>query len=122
MRMVMQASSTPKAEVGVPAPVFSPSLYDWFQFLALGPRDWFLQLVCWRYSTFLWSFYLVSPRFMAWSSGIRARRAMFRAARDVPAYADYLAKLAATPQDTPETDKASYIQQYSTEERCRAGR
>lgn len=101
---------------------FSASFYDWLQFLALGPRDWFLQLVCWRYVTFLWSFYLVSPRFMAWSSGIRARRATFRAARQVPAYADYLVQCAATPENPPETDKASYIQKYTTEERCRAGR
>ncbi len=119
---MMQASSTPRAEASVPRRAFSPSLYDWLQFLALGPRDWFLQLVCWRYVTFLWSFYLVSPRFMAWSSGIRARRAMFRAAREVPAYADYLVKCGATPRDPPEMDKASYIQKYSTEGRCRAGR
>ena len=99
----------------------TPTLRERLRLLFLTPRDWLLYLVCWRYATFLRGFSLLSPRYLERSSRLRARRAFFRAAKRVPAYARHLGPANASPGATPETDKASYIQVYPTEARCRAG-
>ncbi len=97
----------------------TPTLVDRLQFLALAPRDWFLRLLCCRYESFVWGYSMMLPRLMAWSGRLRARRALLRAARTVPAYADHLARGSAGL--VPETDKTSYINTHPTETRCRAG-
>ena len=51
-----------------------------------------LLLVCSSYRTFVWAFHAMGPRYMAWTSGIRAKRAFYRAVRDVPAYAKFVAE------------------------------
>ena len=96
----------------------TPTLLDRLQFFALAPRDWCLRLLCSSYHTFVWAYSLMIPRLMAWSGGLRARRALFRAARTVPAYA---AHLESSGDTAPETDKASYVNRHPTETRCRAG-
>ena len=102
--------------------VLRPSWWDRLQFIALGPRDWLLYLICMTYRSFLWGFQLLSPRYMAWTSRVRARRAFYRAVRDVPAYGQFLADRAAASDTIPETDKDSYIKAFSTEARCVGGR
>ena len=99
----------------------APTFWDRLRFLALGPRDWIVRLICWRYETFLWGFSRMTPRFMDSSSRLRARRAMYRAARVVPAYAAHLGRTPAGPTGAPETDKANYVKAYPTEARCRHG-
>lgn len=99
----------------------TPSLWERLQFLALAPRDWLLRLLCWRYETFVWSYSVMLPRLMDWSSRLRARRALFRAASCVPAYAEHLHRTPLPTGLAPETDKASYVQAHSTESRCRGG-
>lgn len=102
--------------------VLRPSWWDRLQFIALGPRDWLLYLICMTYRSFLWGFQLLSPRYMAWTSRVRARRAFYRAVRDVPAYGQFLADRAAASDTIPETDKDSYIKAFSIEARCVGGR
>lgn len=99
----------------------SPSWRDRLQFIALGPRDWLLYAVSRTYRTFIWSFEVLSPRYLTWSSRIRARRAFFRAMREVPAYRTFVAERTLS-DGIPEADKESYIKAFSTESRCRAGR
>jgi phenylacetate-CoA ligase len=98
-----------------------PSWRDRFQFILLAPRDLFLVLICISYGTFIRGFGLLSPRYMAWTARIRARRAFFRAAREVPAYTQYLAQQRASAAGIPETDKESYIKAFPTERRCVGG-
>jgi len=98
-----------------------PSWKDRLQFIALGPRDLLLYLVCRTYRTFILSFKFLPPRYLAWASGIRARRAFFRAVREVPAYAKFLAGRGIENGYVPETDKESYIKVFSAESRCKGG-
>ena len=98
-----------------------PSVWERVQFLALGPRDLLLYLICLSYRTFLWGFSLLPPRYMAWTSRIRARRIFFRSAALVPAYADYLSRRDCESGEVPEMDKDSYIKPYSAEARCVEG-
>jgi len=98
-----------------------PTVLDRLRFLLLGPRDWIVRLLCWRYETFLWGFSLMTPRLMDWSSRLRARRAMYRAAAVVPAYASHLGQTPAGINGAPEMDKANYVKAYPTEARCRHG-
>lgn len=97
------------------------TLTDRLRFLALGPRDLLLYIVCQTYDTFLWSFYLLPPRYLAWTSRIRAKRAYFRALKNVPAYKKLIDQLENSEEDIPETDKEHYIKKYSTEDRCVGG-
>ena len=99
----------------------TPTFRERLRLLLLRPRDFFLQLLCWRYETFLWGFSRMSPGFLEQSGCLRARRAFFRAAKLVPAYARHLGQANATPVAIPETDKANYIKVHSTEARCCAG-
>jgi phenylacetate-CoA ligase len=73
------------------------------------------------YKSFVLGFSKLPPRYMAWTSRMRARRAFFHAVRDVPAYAKFLEACGATFDEVPETDKASYIKAFPTEERCVGG-
>jgi phenylacetate-CoA ligase len=58
---------------------------------------------------------------MAKSGKLRARRALYRAAKYVPAYAGHLSQAAGEKSNFPETDKEQYIKKHSTEARCRHG-
>ena len=97
------------------------SIVDAFLFATLVPRDWIVRLISWRYSTFVWGFSMMQPALMAKSGALRARRAMHRAARVVPAYAAHVRQSGVGGLELPETDKESYIKAHSTEERCRHG-
>ena len=99
-----------------------PTWGERLQMFAVGPRDVILYLACRSYRSFVWSFERLLPGYLAWSSRIRARRAFYRAAREVPAYAAFLAQHAATRTSIPETDKASYISAFPPEARCVHGR
>lgn len=99
-----------------------PSWWDRVQFILLVPRNLLLVLICLSYGTFIWGFGLLPPRYMAWTARIRARRAFFRAAREVPAYNQYLAQQHVSAAGIPETDKESYIKAFPTERRCVGGR
>lgn len=105
----------------MPSTTIRRNLKDWLDLLALGPRDWLLHLICCSYSSFLWGFEFLSPRYLAWSSRIRARKAFYHAASSVPAYADFLASKRADAAHVPETDKKSYIDAYPIEARCTKG-
>ncbi len=98
-----------------------PTLGDRLHFVALIPRDIALALVCLDFRTFIAGFRLLPPRYLEWTSGIRARRAFHRAARRVPAYARFLGTTTANGL-IPETDKDAYIKVYPTEARCVDGR
>lgn len=98
----------------------TPTLLDRLRFATLCPRDWIVRLMCWRYDTFLWSYSVMMPSLMAKSGKLRARRALYRAARTVPAYAEHLGR-AAAGEGAPETDKENYIKAHPTEARCRHG-
>lgn len=99
-----------------------PTWWERLRFIALGPRDLLLSLVCLNYWTFLSGFELLSPRYLAWSSRIRARRAFYRAVRRVPAYAQFISSQDKNGTDIPETDKSSYIKAFPPEARCINGR
>lgn len=98
-----------------------PTLLDRVRFATLVPRDWIIHLLCFRYTTFLWGFSLMQPRLLAKSSQLRSRRAFFRAAQRVPAYAGHLRQIAGGSLDLPETDKENYIKAHPTEARCCKG-
>jgi phenylacetate-CoA ligase len=98
-----------------------PSLWDRLQFIALGPRDLLLKLICMSYRSFIWGFSKLPPRYMAWTSRMRGKRALYRAVRQVPAYAKFLETRGATHDMIPETDKDSYIKAFPPEMRCRGG-
>lgn len=100
----------------------SPRWTDRLQFLALGPRDLLLYVVCLTYGTFFWSFRRLPPRYLAWTSNVRARRAFFRAVRNVPAYAEFVKTRRFESCGIPETDKKSYIKAFPTAARCLRGR
>jgi phenylacetate-CoA ligase len=97
---------------------FRPSWWERIQFAALFPRDWLLSSISMSYRSFLWGFEHLSPRYMAWTSRIRARRVLYHAVRNVPAYAQFLENRAATGDNILETDKESYIKAFPTEARC----
>lgn len=96
----------------------TPTILDRLRFATLCPRDWIVRLMCWRYETFLWSYSVMLPSLMAKSGKLRARRALYRAARIVPAYSEHLSKAAAGEHSAPETDKENYIKAHSPEARC----
>jgi phenylacetate-CoA ligase len=102
--------------------VIRPSFRDRLQFLLLGPRDWLLYAVCASYRSFLFGFEHLQSGYLAWSSEQRARRAFFRAASSVPAYARFLDAQGASAGSIPEMDKESYIKKHTIEERCVGGR
>lgn len=99
-----------------------PNLLDKINFLALGPRDALLYLVCRTYRSFIWSFRLLPPRYLAWTSRIRALRAFDRATKRVPAYGAYTTETQLEDRTIPETDKESYIKKFTAETRCKYGK
>ena len=99
----------------------TPTVLDRLRIATLTPRDWIVQLMCWRYQTFLWSYSVMMPRLMEKSGKLRARRALYRAAKRVPAYAMHLGSAPAGPSGYPETDKENYIKTHSAEARCLHG-
>ncbi len=99
-----------------------PSWKDRIQLIALGPRDVLLYLVCSTYRIFVKSFELLPPRYLAWTSLIRARRAYFRALKKVPAYYKFLHNnIIPGRQGIPEMDKERYVKAFSVESRCLHG-
>jgi hypothetical protein len=100
----------------------TPRVLDRLLFATVGPRDWISNLFSWRYSTFLWGFSMMQPRLMAKSGELRSRRALYRAAKRVPAYALHLLQSPGGGLEFPETDKESYIKAHAPEARCRFGR
>ncbi|MCX6257152.1 MAG: phenylacetate--CoA ligase family protein [Bacteroidia bacterium] len=100
-----------------------PVLADRFRFLFLIFRDVLLFLIAKRYSTFICGFRLLPPKYLDWTSRIRARRAYYYAVRHVPAYADFIKNTRIKKwSDIPFTDKDSYINKYPTEQRCIHGK
>ncbi len=80
-----------------------------------------------RYGWLKWLFTHAPPRFLAFMGRIRAERAAHRAIRRVPAYRQFLEKANVHGEEKlpfgilgilPETDKRSYIDKYSLEDRC----
>ncbi len=98
-----------------------PSFWERLQFAAVGPEDALLSLASLSYRSFTWSMGMLSPGRLAWSSRIRARRAFYRTAWEVPAYARFLTENSAAGEDTPETDKVSYITAVPIQDRCIGG-
>ena len=86
------------------------------------PFDFFLQLACVRFESFLALFERLSPAFLDWAGRWRARRAFYRAAREVPAYREFLASAEFQGGQPPQTDKEDYVRRYATEQRCVGGR
>ncbi len=100
----------------------SLSILNRLQFSLLSIRDIVFYFVTRRYSTFIFCFRYLSPKYLAWTSSIRAKRAFYYAAKHAPAYKSHLLNF--NPRnwkDTPLTDKDTYIRLYSTEERCLGG-
>ena len=103
----------------MPTQRVSPTLRERLAFAVQAPCDIALKLACGSYPTFLGAFKLLSPRYLAWASRTKARKAYYRALDRVPAYAAYVA--ARRGASTPETDKDSYIRPFPTERRCLDG-
>jgi len=102
-------------------PTFTKKLTasDKLGFLFLFIRDILLKIVSSSYRTFTLTFRHLPPRYIEWSSHIRAKRAFSHAAKKVPAYKDFIQ---ASETSIPETDKDLYIRKYDTEMRCLNGR
>ena len=99
-----------------------PTLADLVSSALLVPRDWSLRLMAQSYRSFIWGLASLSPAFIAWDSRARARRAVLRAARQVPAYAQFLARHGTKADPLPEMDKENYIKAFPIEARCVGGR
>ena len=96
-----------------------PTIADRFNFLILAFRDILLYAIARRYSTFIAGFRLLSPKYMAWTSRIRARRIYYYAVNNVPAYRNFIKEANITKwSEIPFTDKDTYIRKYPIEERC----
>ncbi|MBU4486728.1 MAG: phenylacetate--CoA ligase family protein [Candidatus Delongbacteria bacterium] len=95
------------------------TIADQCRFVMLMFRDVLLYAISTRYSTFISGFRMLSPKYMDWTSKIRAKRAYYHAIRKVPAYRSFImdAKIEKW-SDIPFTDKDSYVRQYTTEQRC----
>ena len=93
-----------------------PPLRERLAFAVQTPCDLILKAACGTYSTFLAVFRLLPPSYLAWASGVKARKAYYRALRQVPAYGAFVG--AERGARIPETDKESYIRPFATEARC----
>jgi len=100
----------------------STSPLDRIRFAVLVFLDLFMKMMFVRFQTFVWWFARVSARYLAWAGRTRARRAALRALETVPAYERFVASQDGTWAGFPETDKASYVEQYPPESRCKGGR
>src|SRR5689334_2068964 len=74
----------------MPTQRVSPTLRERLAFAVQAPCDIALKLACGSYPTFLGAFKLLSPRYLAWASRTKARKAYYRALDRVPAYAAYV--------------------------------
>ncbi|MDP4228966.1 MAG: phenylacetate--CoA ligase family protein [Bacteroidota bacterium] len=97
----------------------TPSLRERLSFAIQTPIDWLLKISCATYPTFLAVFKTLPPSYLVWASEVRARRAYYRAVRNIPAYEAYVNSQSGSAM--PETDKESYIKKYPTAERCVEG-
>ena len=88
----------------------------------LLPRDWSLRAAALSYPTFIHGLASLSPAYIERESRARARRALLRAVRRVPAYAQFLARHSTPADPVPETTKKNYIQSFPIESRCIDGR
>jgi len=104
------------------APRPHATLSDFVSQVLLVPRDWSLRLMGRSYASFVWGLAQLSPEFMEWDSTARARRAFLRAAKRVPAYAQFLSRHATASAPVPEMDKESYIKAFPIQARCIDGR
>lgn len=96
-----------------------PTFAERVAFALQAPCDIVLKLACVTYPTFLAVFKLLPPAYMAWASRVKARKAYYRALREVPAYRDFMRS---SPDGAiPETDKETYIKPYGTGARCVGG-
>jgi phenylacetate-coenzyme A ligase PaaK-like adenylate-forming protein len=100
-------------------PRIRPTTRERLEFALQTPCDFVLRLACATYPTFLGVFKLMPPAYMAWASRVKARKAYYRALREVPAYRVFM--LARANGRISETDKETYIKQYATDARCRGG-
>ena len=87
----------------------------------LIPRDWTLRVMARTYRSFILGLAGLHPAFIEWDSRARARRAFLRAARQVPAYAQFLARRSTPADPVPEMDKENYIKAFPIEARCVGG-
>ncbi|HEY5060962.1 MAG TPA: hypothetical protein VII52_05460, partial [Gemmatimonadaceae bacterium] len=67
-----------------------PTLRERAAFALQTPCDWLLRASCATYPTFLGVFKLMPSAYLAWASKVKARRAYYRAIRQVPAYGEFL--------------------------------
>lgn len=93
----------------------TPTMRERLAFAAQTPCDWLMKASCATYPSFLRVFRALPPNYMTWASSVRARRAYYRAIREVPAYKLFLK---GRRNAVPETDKESYVKKYDTAERC----
>ena len=100
----------------------APTLRDRFRFLSLFFRDILLYFVARRYDSFIRGFSYLSPKYMDWTSRIRARRIYYYAVKNVPAYKKFIADADVKKWgDIPFTDKDTYIKKFHTAARCTGG-
>ena len=106
----------------IPFSIPKATLCEQLRFAALVPINFILQLACVRFATFLAVFERLTPGFLDWAGKWRARAAFYRAAREVPAYREFLEAANFPGDEPPETDKQNYVRRYRTERRCVGGR
>lgn len=93
--------------------------YERANFAALWPGEMVLGLAGRSFPIFRAFLARISPAYLEWAGRWSARRAHYRALRQVPAYAE----LAAASQDGgPVTDKKNYIDPFPLASRCLGGR
>jgi phenylacetate-CoA ligase len=96
-----------------------PTIADQLRFVLLVFRDILLYAISRRYATFIAGFRILGPKYLAWTSRIRARRAYYHAVRKVPAYRRFIQEARITKwSEIPCTDKDTYVRPYPTEQRC----
>ncbi len=101
----------------------SPVIADRLRFLSLSFRNVFLYFIARKYETFIRGFRFLSPKYLDWTSRIRARRVYYFAVRKVPAYRNFIRdKDIKKWSDIPFTDKDTYIKKYPTIQRCINGK
>lgn len=96
-----------------------PTIRERLTFAVQTPCDLLLRAACGSYPTFLAAFRLLPPGYLAWASRVKARKAYYRALRQVPAYAAFVGTRPGS--GIPETDKDSYIRVFPTDARCVGG-
>lgn len=99
-----------------------PTIRDRYRFLSLFFRDVVLYFVSRKYDSFIRGFSYLSPKYLDWTSRIRARRIYYYAVKHVPAYRKFIAETDVKNwSDIPFTDKDTYIKKFATDERCANG-